>query len=107
MRPLYKTTIVIWSDFDPAPYEIGALASEAETGGAYCSGRDELLVQTPETDEDWDDTEFFNSDEEEEDEEVEGEVCEECGHRIPDHTVLLKSNYHTETCSMYGPQDNI
>lgn len=108
MRPLYKTTIVIWSETDPTGVlELEELAMEATNGESYCSSLSSDRVEDPSLDPHWDGTEFFDSDEEEETEEVDGEVCVECGLRIPDHTVLLKSNYHTETCSMYGPQDNI
>jgi hypothetical protein len=60
-RPLYKTTIVIWSDLDPSAMEISRLAREAETGDAYCSSSLIRRVQTPELDEDWDETDFFDT----------------------------------------------
>lgn len=59
MRPLYKTTIVIWTDSDPAGCEIAYLACEAENGDAYCSLRETVLVPEPEKDPAWDSTEFF------------------------------------------------
>jgi hypothetical protein len=33
----YKSTIVIYSEFDPAEVELSALAREAETGDAICT----------------------------------------------------------------------
>lgn len=60
MRPLYKTTIVIWSDSDVTSCEIASLAHEAETGDAYCSHRETVLVPEPEKDPAWDGTEFFS-----------------------------------------------
>jgi hypothetical protein len=36
-QPLHKSTIVIWTDYDPSDSEISALAREAENGDAYCS----------------------------------------------------------------------
>lgn len=34
---LYKSTITIWSDFNPALVELSRLAEEAETGSALCT----------------------------------------------------------------------
>lgn len=59
--PLYKSTIVIWSEFAPAKLELSALAREAETGEAYCAKREAVLVEDPSGDADWDGTEFFNA----------------------------------------------
>jgi len=58
-KPLYKTTIVIWSGFDPADVEIDDLAREAIEGDAYCSSCRRELVDDPEADDAWDGTEFF------------------------------------------------
>lgn len=66
MPALYKTTIVIWSEFDPEPYDLADLAREAEDGDAYCSAQVRELVADPTLDPDWDGTEFFGVDEEEE-----------------------------------------
>lgn len=59
-RPLYKTTIVIWSEYDPTGLELSELAEEAEEGGNYCSRFDSKYVQDPGADPDWDGTEFFD-----------------------------------------------
>ena len=58
---LYKTTLVIWTDYDPGPrnMEISDIAREAECGDAYCSTQNIELIENPEEDDDWDDTEFF------------------------------------------------
>lgn len=58
---LFKSTIIIWTDYDPAPrnIELSALAREAEVGDAYCSKQETELIVDPETDADWDGTEFF------------------------------------------------
>lgn len=58
---LYKTTIVIWSDFNPDAEGMGIerLAREATSGEAYCSKQRMDLVQDPSRDPDWDGTEFF------------------------------------------------
>ena len=60
-KNLWKTTIVIWSDFDPQEVEIDSLAREAVQGESYCSTRHDALIAEPEKDDDWEDTEFFES----------------------------------------------
>lgn len=59
MKSLYKTTIVIWSEFHPDDTEISQLAQEAVNGSAYCSKRNIVRVNDPSKDRDWDGTEFF------------------------------------------------
>lgn len=57
---LYKSTIVIWSNFNPKKLELSQLATEAETGAAaYCSKMESHQVKNPKADPDWDGTEFF------------------------------------------------
>lgn len=58
MQPLYKTTIVIWTDYLPES-DIDNLAREAIYGDAYCSRHEVSKIEDPEGDEDWDGTEFF------------------------------------------------
>lgn len=41
---LYKTTVVIWTDYDPAHCEIDDLAREAMRGDAFCSSQDTSIV---------------------------------------------------------------
>lgn len=59
MTPLFKTTIVIWSDYDPRETELEELARDATSGGSYCSVQRADYVLDPTGDPDWDDTEFF------------------------------------------------
>ena len=59
---LYKTTLTIWTDYDPAPVEIDDLAREAVSGDAYCSGKTCTFVANPRNDPAFGDTEFFNTD---------------------------------------------
>ncbi len=59
---LYKTTIVIWSDFDPTGrLELADLARDATSGDSYCSKQECVSVSKPEDDPDWDGTEFFGA----------------------------------------------
>lgn len=71
MRPLKKTTIVIWSEVDnPMASDDGDLAdlaSDAIDGDSYCSKQLTELVQDPTTDPDWDNTGFFDTPEDEDD----------------------------------------
>lgn len=61
----YKTTIVIWSEYDPAddPTDnmLSDLARDAEQGSAYCSQAVTKPVEDPASDPDWDRTEFFDT----------------------------------------------
>lgn len=59
-KPLYKTTIVIWSEYDGTERELSDLAWQAEQGDAYCSRYRSTLVENPNSDPDFDDTDFFN-----------------------------------------------
>lgn len=106
--PLWKTTIVIWSEYDPTEgaedaddeLDIVTLAEEAVDGNAYCSYADATLIQRPEKDPHWDGTEFFlENDEEEEDEnDDEDDVDlihayeEASGNRVVDDVVIVDSN---------------
>ena len=56
---LFKTTIVIWSREDHPHREIGDWAAEATEGDSYCSRSETVSVADPESDPDWDGTEFF------------------------------------------------
>ena len=60
MTSLYKTTIIIWSEYNPSgAVELEDLARDATSGEAYCSKQDTVIVKNPFGDADWDDTEFF------------------------------------------------
>ena len=59
MKNLWKSTIVIWSEFDPQTVEIADLARDATDGNSYCSSSTVELVKNPQKDKDWDGTEFF------------------------------------------------
>lgn len=60
MKPskLYKTTIVIWSEYVTDSVEIEDLARDATSGEAFCSGQDCEEVTDPSA---FPDTEFFNT----------------------------------------------
>jgi len=59
--PLYRTTLVIWSDFEPSELSPEDLGREAVSGEAYCSAQDSILVEDPTSDPQWDGTEFFEA----------------------------------------------
>ena len=77
MKALYKTTAIIWTDYDPfGPdcdlhmYDDGIVSLANDTvmgGGAYCSRFEGERVDNPEQDAAWDGTTFFDAEEEEED----------------------------------------
>jgi hypothetical protein len=58
---LYKTTITIWSKFNPEDegLELEDLARDATSGSSYCSKFNTDLMEDPTADPDWDGTEFF------------------------------------------------
>jgi hypothetical protein len=59
-KALFKTTIVIWSEYNPeGVVELADLAREATDGEAYCSKMVSVGVADPPADPDWDGTEFF------------------------------------------------
>jgi len=58
-KPLWKSTIVIWTEFDPYDTEIDTLAWHAMEGDGYCSRHIADHIADPESDPDWDGTEFF------------------------------------------------
>lgn len=58
---MWKTTIVIWTDYDPSHVELDHLAREATSGDAYCSKQHIEHVPNHQSDPDWDDNEFFGS----------------------------------------------
>lgn len=60
MKPLYKTTIVIWSEQNPREIELEDLAREATSGDCYCSSSEVKYIVDPPSDPDWDSTEFFD-----------------------------------------------
>lgn len=53
MRSLFKTTIVIWSEYNGTEVELEDLAREATSGDAYCSVSKCEAVSDPESDPDW------------------------------------------------------
>ena len=73
MKPLYKTRIVIWSEFDPSNNEISYLALEAEEGSAYSPIQTVERILDPSLDPDWDGTDFFDPLSGEDDSETEEE----------------------------------
>jgi len=60
MAKLWKTTIVIWSEYDPRSVELVNLARAATDGPAYCSFLSSKLVENPGQDEYYDGASFFS-----------------------------------------------
>lgn len=59
MSPLFKTTIVIWSEEDTVNQSLKRIGSDVQSDFTYCSSRTCELIEDPEKDEDWDGTDFF------------------------------------------------
>lgn len=69
MKPLYRTIIVIWSEYDPTnELELEELARAATNGDAYCSVQESVKVDNPEDDPHWDNNTFFDDPTEDEEE---------------------------------------
>jgi hypothetical protein len=78
MRPLYKTTIIIWSEYDPsATMEIDDIAREAMDGDSYCSKQDTVRVDDPSKDDNAPDMGFFGDDEDDDEEDPDEEDNED------------------------------
>lgn len=58
-KPLHKTTIIIWSEYDGSAVELMDLAFQATEGDAYCSVQRSEVVENPDADPEFDGTEFF------------------------------------------------
>jgi hypothetical protein len=64
MSGLFRTTIVIWSEFDGGEVELEDLARDATSGGSYCSKQDSVFIEDPYSDADPPSQEFFEMEEE-------------------------------------------
>ena len=64
MKNLWKTTIVIWTDYDPRDFELDYLVRDAEVGDAYFSLQKQELIEDVDSDLDWDNSgaTFFDED---------------------------------------------
>jgi len=60
-KSLYKTTIVIWSEDSAENMTLEDIGREADSGSMYASSVKSKLIKSPEKDQDWDGTEFFES----------------------------------------------
>jgi hypothetical protein len=56
----YKTTIVIWTDYDPSEVELEDLAREATSGEAICSKQQVEKIDDPDSDSDFEVGEYFD-----------------------------------------------
>ena len=58
-QTLYRTTLVIWTAFDPSGMENTDLARESDSGDAFCASRETTPVTNPV---EFPDTDFFDTD---------------------------------------------
>lgn len=82
-KPLFKTTVIIWTEYDPHKTELlyhedglEFLMREASSGNGYCSNAGTIEVIEPTQDPDWDGTDFFNDEPEEEEEESNDDMAD-------------------------------
>lgn len=61
MQPLYKTTIVVWSEDDLSDWDVEDIGKHIENIRAYEARHDTVLVEKPELDSDYDPTSLFFS----------------------------------------------
>ena len=54
MKKLYKTTIVIWADYDTSNQDLEIISREATSGDCYCDSMDTEIIMN---EADWPDTE--------------------------------------------------
>lgn len=67
-KGLYKTNIIIWTDYDPFAQlpDLETLAREATSGDALCSKQETVFIDDIEKDDDWGGNEDFFWDPEDE-----------------------------------------
>lgn len=58
-KNLYKTTLTIWTDYNPETCNLEDLGREADGGAALCSRCEMVLVPKPLEDKDFPNTDFF------------------------------------------------
>jgi hypothetical protein len=58
-QALYRTTIVIWTDYDASSVALADLGHDATEGEAYCSQQECVLVDDPQADAHPPSPEFF------------------------------------------------
>lgn len=75
---LYKTIIVIWSEYPTDGIELEDLAREATSGDAYCVSSECTAVEDVATDPHWDGTEFFERGNDDDDDSKDGDLCDTC-----------------------------
>lgn len=61
-KPLWKTTIVVWSPYDPEDSEVSLedLGRDAMSGESVCSRLETIMVDDPESDPEFKCHEFFD-----------------------------------------------
>jgi len=61
-KNLYKTTLIIWTTYNPESVNLEDLGREADGGAALCSHCEMVFVQHPRKDKDFPNTDFFSDD---------------------------------------------
>jgi len=62
VKPLYKTTAIIWTESDPSKsdFQLMDLPILAEHEYVWCSSMKSVRVAEPEKDREWNDTDFWD-----------------------------------------------
>ena len=79
---LYKTILVIWTEYPTDEVELADLGHAATSGDAYCVSQDCTLTPDVANDPHWDGTEFFGEDDDEDDDDDDeddgDDLCDSC-----------------------------
>jgi hypothetical protein len=104
---LWKTTAVIWSQYPGDSISLTDLARQADTGDAYCPLSQSVYVAAPGDDPDWDGTEFFREQDEQDPDGAPGPAAiaaAEPQASEPTLYVLTISHRHGDDISVHGSQ---
>lgn len=106
-KNLWKTKIVIWSDFDPQTVELEDLAREATSGGAICTSSEHTFVKELDKDEDWDGNEFFGEEDDVEDIRTSAAYATlspeaQISFLVKEHSLSEKEAREIRTATIYG-----
>lgn len=90
-----KSTVVIWSDYDPSNLSLEDLGREADQGSFFCASGSNKLVDIPEKDEHFCEQmpDFFSQYEEDPDPEIQGKPCTYCGKECEGHFSVHRDGF--------------